>query len=865
MKLSSLFPQTKTLDAPPKPTLKELSESATVAAGRSLATVNGGNIVKGRPGEFKINWPKMPTQQPKDYRVITKVSELIEYARKSELTGYASFDYETAPSDDERARWAAYRKEYVSKKNALEGTLATMETREKPDKVLIKNVKTDLAALENNYKAREKDFLASPLDPWRSKIVTASIAAAPHEARVIYIDHKKGRLNFEPTLSRESARKLFMDILDRHIFANDKILKVAYNLSFETKQSARYGKYITMPVADPFIMLIRCLQIVAPHKVRADEQAYQGKSLKAMTREYIGVVMTEFKKLLDKLGVQFFDEIDTDDPDALLYSAEDSDYGLQQYLYWVEIAKQIPGYYAWLHNIEMPFMRVIGIMEFWGMGWDTGRAQQKREEAAARQEEYQEEIRQLAKQYFNLDVNPGAAGKTGDTRYLVFDVMKLPAAAWSDLTHDPKLDKEAILDMIFMLDNNLNSIEEEEYLAVELPSDWESRDPETDPYLSKDERQAIRIKRRPPHPYKEQGIQLLKTMQKIQKYATLLSSHIDGREKYVHPVTGRIHHNYGVWTETSRCNCYRPNGQNVPRTDHDDLGVRSMYKAGEGKRFFFIDFSGFELRLMAWKCLLYANDPTMADIFINNGDIHRRTASRATGKPEAEITKHERSTAKPANFGICYGGTEYALQATFKVELDIRKSLPECRTLVDAVKTAYPGIPVYQRKIVLEARETGYVSTIYGYIRLLPHINSSNNWARSKDERRASNTPIQGSAACIMKRAQNTVYEKTGQDSRVFFQRIDDGMTEKEALEGLILIHGHNDMAGQVHDEIIFEFDDDDERTKAAATWVKATMERPPLDDFPLPIIAEASIGAHDWGHKMDYDKWLESLGGGAA
>ena len=80
--------------------------------------------------------------------------------------------------------------------------------------------------------------------------------------------------------------------------------------------------------------------------------------------------MTEFKKLLGKQEVQFFDELNTEDPDAMNYSAEDSDYGLQQYKYWVEIAKQIPKYYTWLHEIEMPFMRVIGLMEYWGMAWD---------------------------------------------------------------------------------------------------------------------------------------------------------------------------------------------------------------------------------------------------------------------------------------------------------------------------------------------------------------------------------------------------------------------------------------------------------------------------------------------------------------
>lgn len=858
MKLSNLFPQTKTLAKTPAPTTKELSASATAAIGKGLAAVNSTAVVKLRPGEFKIDWPKMPVQRPKDYRPITTAKDLIEYAKKCELTGYASFDYETAPSDEERRLWDAFVEEHNIRKAQLLGTLEAVVRNEKPEKALVKSLQKELAALEKAYAERSKDYQATPLDPWRCKIVTVSISANPHESRVFYLDHKAGRLHFEPDLSREAARKKFMDLLDRLIFANNKIIKVAYNLAFETKISASQGKYINMPVVDPFIMLIRCLQVVLPKKVQADERAYAGKSLKAMTKEYLGVVMTEFKTVLGKAKVEFFDELSTDDPDGLNYSAEDSDYGLQQYLYWVEVAKQIPGYYNWLHTIEMPFMRVMGLMEYWGMSWDTTLAQEKREEAAARQAEYQEDIRTMARDLFGVEVNPGAAGKTGDVRHLIFDLLKLPAAQWSKLTSEPALDKEALLDMTFILENNLLSLDEEEYLAVKLPEGWECMDPETDPYLGKAERQAIRIRKREPHPYREQGLKLLKIMQKIQKYSTLLSSHVDGREKYLNPVTKRIHHNYGVWTETARCNCFRPNGQNVPRADHDELGVRTMYKAEEGKRFFFIDFSGFELRIIAWK----SHDPNMIEIFNTGGDMHRKTAATATGNPESEITKVERTNAKPANFGICYGGTEYALQKTFKTDYDMRKTLEECRILVDAVKTAYACIPDYQRDVVLSARELGYVTTIYGYIRLLPNINSSNNFLRGSDERRAGNTPVQGSASDIIKKAQSSVYDKVGEDSRVYFQRLEDGDDEPTALKDLILVHGHNDMVAQVHDEIIFQMDDEPDRIKTAADWVKATMEQKPVEDFPVPVIAEASVG-YNWGNKVDYDKWLTSLEGG--
>jgi len=317
----------------------------------------------------------------------------------------------------------------------------------------------------------------------------------------------------------------------------------------------------------------------------------------------------------------------------------------------------------------------------------------------------------------------------------------------------------------------------------------------------------------------------------------LLSSHIQGRAKYVNPISGRIHAEYTPWTETSRLNCSKPNGQNVPRLDNDVFGIRNFYISKQGKILFFIDFSGFELRLMAWK----SGDEVMIDIFRNDGDMHRRTASVSTGKPESEVTKKERQDAKPANFGICYGGTEYALQITFKTDYGMRKTLDECAKLVQAVKTAYRRIPEYQRSIELQAREDGFVQTIYGYTRMLPNINSPHNRERSADARRAMNSPIQGSAADVMKRCQNQVYEEIG--------------------KGEILRHDVVGMIGQIHDEIILEMDDDPDTVERAGKLIKSIMEQPPLPDFPVPIVAEASVG-YRWGEKISVEKWLEQKRG---
>jgi DNA polymerase-1 len=132
-----------------------------------------------------------------------------------------------------------------------------------------------------------------------------------------------------------------------------------------------------------------------------------------------------------------------------------------------------------------------------------------------------------------------------------------------------------------------------------------------------------------------------------------------------------------------------------------------------------------------------------------------------TGKSHDQVTKQERNMSKSGNFGICYGGTEHALQKTL-LKLGFRKSLDECFAIVQAVKRTYPAIPVFQESIGKQAQEDGYVEAIYGYKRLLPDINSSDRSLMNRDKRRAANTPIQGSAAEIMKRNQNRLYDWIG-------------------------------------------------------------------------------------------------------
>ncbi|WP_336786591.1 DNA polymerase [Paenibacillus sp. MMO-177] len=808
---------------------------------------------KKRPGDFGIVWPTIPQQQVKDYRPILTLADLEAYADRCEALGLCSFDWETAASKAAREAFASFRAEIQAKMDAVrqQGLEPKEEQRE-------------IDALDTEYNRAYETFLKTPLDPHQGEICTVSLAAAPHEARVIPIDHKAGRV-FEPTLSRAEARKLVMDTLDRRIFRNRKVIKIAVNLSFETKYAAKYGKYILMPVADPLVMWVRCLQVADPKRLNDPKKPATGWGLKPATKAIFGVNMGEFKELLAKYGVDFFDEIAADSGDGLVYSAEDSDYGIQQYLYWREVAKQIKderqgtNYDTWLHEIEMPFSRVIGLMEYNGMAWDNQLAQMKREEAWNVQAEAAEDMKALIKETVNLDIEPGKTGKTNGVKYVLFNIMKLPKGKPTD-KGGISLDEEALIDIKFMLENNLDDLKEEKLLAVQLPEGWEAYQVESPEWyeLSKEERAAIELRRRPPHPYKDVGLRLLELIGRIQKMNTLLSSHIDGREKWQNPVTGKIHANYTPWTDTSRLNSSNPNGQNVPRLDNDELGVRNFYIAGPGKILFFIDFSGFELRIMAWK----SGDKVMIEIFNTGGDMHRKTAAAIAGVTEDEVTKKQRTDAKPANFGMAYGGTEHALQKTIKTDYGQRKTLDECLVMVNGTKKAYPGVPIFQDEIALQAREDGFVSTIYGYIRMLPEINSPNKYYRQSAARQAANTPVQGTAADVMKRAQNEVYDETGRGTNLVYDAADLGISPAQlAAERQeappILVHGSTDMEAQIHDEMIFEMDDDPDVVEAAWKWVQAAMEKPPIDGFPVPIEAEASVG-YRWGQKIPVQKWLD-------
>ena len=254
MRLNNLFPQGRTLADTVKTTARSTPDNRIPVA-ECVADV----MKKTKPGVWDIKYPKLRTQGFKDYKAITTITELIEYIKHCEETGLGGFDYETSGDRDHR----------------------------EPPKDAYGNLVTG-----KELDAWTKDV---NLDPWKAEVCAMSLSAACDEARAIFIDNP-GANQFEPGLPRSEARRRLFNTLEKYFFTNTKIMKIAVNMAFETKFTAKYGKYILMPCADPFIAWIRIMQLIAPQKIANPKRPYAGKGLKPMTKAVFGVQRFIFRR-----------------------------------------------------------------------------------------------------------------------------------------------------------------------------------------------------------------------------------------------------------------------------------------------------------------------------------------------------------------------------------------------------------------------------------------------------------------------------------------------------------------------------------------------------------------------------------------
>lgn len=292
---------------------------------------------------------------------------------------------------------------------------------------------------------------------------------------------------------------------------------------------------------------------------------------------------------------------------------------------------------------------------------------------------------------------------------------------------------------------------------------------------------------------------------KYRTYAKLLSTYVDGLLKALGP-DGRIHSTF-IQTEarTGRISSTEPNLQNIPIRTELGSRLRGYFHAGAGKVLVDADYSQIELRILAH----ITGDEAMQAAFRSGADIHRSTAAKIYHIPESEVTHAQRTASKAINFGIMYGKGAYSLAK------DLNVSVKEAEAFLAAYLAAFPRVDGYMQSCIAEAKEKGYVATLFGRKRQLPELASSNFQVRSSGERMARNTPIQGTAADIIKLAMVHVW-----------QRLRD-----EKLEAKLLL--------QVHDELIVEAPEAE--VEQVKTLLKEEMER--VVDYSVPLTAEVGTG----------------------
>lgn len=273
---------------------------------------------------------------------------------------------------------------------------------------------------------------------------------------------------------------------------------------------------------------------------------------------------------------------------------------------------------------------------------------------------------------------------------------------------------------------------------------------------------------------------------------------------------GRIHSSFNqTVTATGRISSTEPNLQNIPIKMEQGRRIRKAF-VPENDEYVIIsgDYSQIELRVLAH----ISQDKSLINSFVNNEDIHRRTASEVFGIPMDEVTSLQRSRAKAVNFGIIYGQSDYGLSRELKI------SRKEAKSYIDNYFKRYRGVKDYLDSAILDAKDKGYVTTLMNRIRYIPEINAANKNVKNFGERLAMNTPIQGSAADIIKIAMVKVY------SRI----------KKEKLKSRLIL--------QVHDELIVEAHKSE--IDYIKQMIKSEMEN--AVKLSVPLIVDINVG-NNW------------------
>jgi DNA polymerase-1 len=289
---------------------------------------------------------------------------------------------------------------------------------------------------------------------------------------------------------------------------------------------------------------------------------------------------------------------------------------------------------------------------------------------------------------------------------------------------------------------------------------------------------------------------------------------VDALPKLIDPKTGRVHTTFSQATAaTGRLSSVNPNLQNIPiRTERGRKVRQAFVPGGEEYVFMAADYSQIELRLIAE----LSGDAAMLEAFNQGLDIHAATAAKVFDVPLEKVTREMRSNAKTVNFGIIYGVSAFGLSQQTNL------SRTESKEVIESYFKTYPGIKKYMDENVELAREKGYVTTILGRKRILKDINSRNAILRGHAERNAINTPVQGSAADMIKLAMIDIH----------------AAMKERGMQSMMTL--------QVHDELVFDALKSEQEELEALVVEKMQSALPGLK---VPIIAEVGTGTN----------WLEA------
>ena len=546
----------------------------------------------------------------------------------------------------------------------------------------------------------------------------------------------------------------------KSFLSNSSIIKIAHNLAFESMFSYAKGIVIKAPTYDT----MSASQLTMRNDY--DFRSLGDSGLKKLAKELLDEDVTTFDKVTNG---KFFDELNPEvDIEAVAYGAADSDYALKLYYLFNEwFDKWLPKHRWIVENIESQTSVYLGIMKYNGIPLDIDLMNKRKQETEAEMQKVKDEIK-----FIIGDVEIGANASTQSFKKYLYEDLKLPVMKVTEK------EQAAADDMALVM--------LKEYCDEHRPE------------LSK----------------------LFTLVQEYRKLGKIKSTYIDGYLKYLNPATKRIHPNlFSLSTQTSRMSCNSPNCQNMPRKGNDPVGVRKFIKAPKGHSILSLDFSQIELRVLAF----YSQDKHMVKTYIEGGDIHAMTTAviynttyeEAKNKDNPDYKEH-RSIAKNTNFGMAYSIFARGLQRTLKFKAGINKTEEKCQMILDNLKAGYPKMVAWQDEAKLTAYKKCYSETWFGYRRYLAGIRSKNWGIKSFAERCALNTPIQGTAAQILKLGCCRILEK---------------LKDFDFIKPIL----------QIHDELVFIVPND--KVHDAVNYIKACMEVKPFDEFNIPLIAEAEAG----------------------